>query len=158
MPITGSKRIHLDDRVTIDLDVASADDDNDPAWRAIVRRDETSVMILSSSDAAARFGRPGPVSALVVATGGDPLHAWNEQPAPVLAVPEAAIPGARLRAETANGNRPEWTVRVFAGEAIRLGLGTDGVHLPPGSAIPSGSPVSARRRGPRRVGPGRIRP
>lgn len=160
VPITGRKQIHLDDQVTIDLDVARADDNDnsDPAWRAIIRHDQTSVVVLSSSDAAMQFGGTGPVSALVVATGGDPLLAWNEQRAPVLAFPEAAIPGARLRADTATGARPEWFVRVFAGEAVRLGLESDGVHLPPGAAVASASPVSGRRRGPRRAGPGRIRP
>lgn len=158
VPITGRKQIHLDDQVTIDLDVARADDNSDPAWRAIIRHDQTSVVVLSSSDAATQFGRSGPVSALVVATGGDPLLAWNEQRAPVLAFPEAAIPGARLRADTATGARPEWFVRVFAGEAVRLGLESDGVHLPPGAAVASASPVSGRRRGPRRAGPGRIQP
>jgi hypothetical protein len=157
-PITGSKQIYLDDRVVIDLDVASGDEEAEPSWRAIVRRDETSVVILSSSDALARFGPTDPGSALVVASGGGPLQAWNEQRAPVLAFPEAAIPGARLRADMASGARPEWTVRVFAGEAVRLGLGTDGLKVPPGAAIASSSPVSARRRGPGRGGTGRIRP
>lgn len=157
IPITGPKQIQLDERVTIDLNVASTEDDTNPAWRAIVRHDQSSVMILSSSEAATQFGRAGPVSALVLASGGDPFLAWQEQPAPVLAFPEAAIPGPRLRAETATGDRPEWFVRVFAGEAVRLGLGTDGLHLPPGAAIASGSPVSDRRRGTGPVGRGRIR-
>lgn len=144
-PLTTAKRFQLDDNVVVDLDLASAENGN-VIWRAVVRRHATSVVVLSRSEAADLFTWPGPASALVISGGDNPLAAWEQVPAPLLAFPDGAVAGPDLRQAVAGASGPDWAVRVFPAEAIRLTLGQDGLELAPAAADPLSTAISSGRR------------
>ncbi len=105
------------------------------AWRATIERGASTVVVLSDGGAAARFPPSAPGSVLVV-SGEDPMAGWEIGPAPVLALPDAAIPPERLRETAAAGEPvPSSVVRVFPGEAVALEFVAGGIALPRESTV-----------------------
>jgi hypothetical protein len=105
-----------------------------PAWRVIVARGESRVVVLSDGDAAALFPPDTPASVLVI-SGGEPVAGWELAPAAALIANSEAIAGPELRAAfTGTSRAPAWGVRVFPGEALRLRFVAGGIELPSGPA------------------------
>jgi hypothetical protein len=115
-----------------------------PAWRATIARAESRIVVVSDGDAAALFPPADPAAVLVVA-GNDPAEAWETQPALALVTTSDAISGPAMRETFADASRsPEWTVRVFPGEALRLRFVDGGVAIPSDAARKvEGTPVAA---------------
>lgn len=133
--IDAPRRIRLSDDVSVTLDVAvtpnpDADDVPDVAWRAVVRRGATTVVVLSHGDAATEFASPGPVAALVL-VAGQPEEALAAIDARALVVNAESIDGRELRQELAPRLAdPLWAVRVFSGEAVDLEFVDGGLEIP----------------------------
>ena len=144
---TSPQRIRLGPNVSVTVETVlpfGADPEEDfPAWRAIIARGETRVVVLSDSEAAALFP-PEPASVLVV-SGDDPVAAWELAPAVVLVANAESIGGPELRAAfSENERKPRWGFRVFPGEALRLRFVAGGIELPAEPAQPlSGTPPAA---------------
>ena len=97
-------------------------DEEFPAWRATITRAESRIVVVSDGDAAALFPPSDPAAVLVVA-GNDPAAGWEMQPALALVAYSGAISGPEMRETFAGASRsPEWTVRVFPGEALAAAL------------------------------------
>ena len=141
---TSAQRIQLGPNVSVTVETVlpfGADPEEDfPVWRAIVEHGETRVVVLSDSEAAALFP-PQPASVLVV-SGDDPAAAWELAPAVALVANAEAIGGPELRsAFSAAERKPQWGLRVFPGEALRLRFVPGGIEIPSEPAQPlSGTP------------------
>jgi hypothetical protein len=139
LPVLPSPReIRLDDDVRVTLEtVAPAPDEagGGLAWRAVIRRNASVVVIVSDGAAATRFPAVGPVAALVVA-GQDPLTGWEAIPAPVLAVSgEGGVTGKTLRQGADRlFDDQRWVIQVHPGEAIGLDFVEGGVRIAGGAA------------------------
>ena len=106
--------------------------EGDAAWRAVVRRGATTVVIMSDGDAVGAFAPLGPVAALVVA-GGGPLTAWKEVDAPLLVAggEDAVLSGKELRQGAARlFVDKRWAIRVHRGEAVPLRFVAAGLEAP----------------------------
>jgi hypothetical protein len=100
-----------------------------PAWRATIARAETRIVVLSDGAAAALFPPDAPASVLAV-SGDDPVAAWDLAPAVALVANSEAIGGPELRSAFAASHRPpQWGLRVFPGEALRLRFIDGGVEI-----------------------------
>jgi hypothetical protein len=132
VPFIGTpRRIYLGD-ATVTLEAAPANDEDGAvwAWRATIERGGSKILVLSDGEAANRFPAVAPASVLVVA-GQDPMAGRAVDSAPVLALPDAAVPPARLReAATAGEPVPSTIVRVFPGEVVPLEFVDGGIALP----------------------------
>ena len=147
LPVLPSpRRIRLGDEVSVTVETALLTDRDDapPAWRAIVRRGATAVVILSDGNAAPAFAPVWPLNALVVA-GPNPLAGWEALPAPVLVLPAndgggVTVSGKELRQEASQlFDDSRWAVRVHPGEAVPLRFVAGGLAIPtePAQAIPT---------------------
>lgn len=116
--------------VTIEALPTNDEEDAGWVWRATIVRGASKIVVLSDGGAAKRFPTTTPGSVLVVA-GPAPVAGWEGEPAPVLALPDAAVPPAQLREAAAAGAPvPSSVVRVFPGEAVPLEFVEDGIALP----------------------------
>lgn len=133
-----------------------------PAWRATIEHDATRVVVLSDGSAAALFP-PGAAPSVLAVSGDDPASAWELSPAVAFVANAGAIDGPGMRAAfTESRHPPQWGVRVFPGEALRLKFVAGGVELPsePAQRLAGTPPMAAlvsnrlqftggfRRRGP----------
>ena len=101
-----------------------------PAWRAIIERGETRLVVLSDGGAATLFPPDNGASVLAV-SGDDPVVAWDLSSAAVLVANAEAIDGPEMLSAFAESRRPpQWAFRVFPGEALRLKFVAGGVALP----------------------------
>ena len=128
------QHIRLGPSVRVTVETAppfGADADVDfPAWRATIERGDTRIVALSDGAAAALFPPVSGASVLVV-SGDDPAAAWDLSPAVAFVANAEAISGPEMRSAFAESRRPpEWGVRVFPGEALRLTFVDGGVELP----------------------------
>ena len=145
-PLETPRRFLLNDEVSVVVERSQSEVAPDPAWRVLVQRGLTTVVILSDGTAASQFPTAGAVAALVVA-GKQPLAAWSAVPSPVLILgwPDI-IEGRDLRAN-ANHLQPDerWAVRVHPGEALPLRFVEAGLAVPrePAQSI-GGTPRAGR--------------
>jgi hypothetical protein len=145
---TGPQRIQLGPNVSVTVETAlpiGADPDEDfPAWRAIVERGQTRLIVLSDGAAASLF-TPETASVLAV-SGSDPVAGWQLSPAVALVANAEAIGDSDLRSAFEESPRPPtWGFRVSAGEALRLRFVPGGIELPSQSALPLGGEQSGSR-------------
>lgn len=115
-----------------------------PAWRMTIEHGESRVIVLSDGEAASLFP-PGPPAAVLVVSGDDPVAALEASSAAALIANATAVEGSDLREESAGTrNPPQWTARVFPGDAVRLRFGGGGIELPADTMqrLP-GTPVDA---------------
>jgi hypothetical protein len=136
---TAPRRIHLGPNINLVVETAyplGADPTAEfPAWRATIEHGESRVVVLSDGEAASLFPPGAPASVLVV-SGNDPTAAWDLDPALVLVTNADAVGGPEMREAFAQSHRPpEWTFRVFPGEALRLRFVPGGVEIPSESAM-----------------------
>lgn len=142
-----SQAITLGPNVTVTVETAypiGADPNEEfPAWRATITRAESRIVVVSDGDAAALFP-PRDVASVLVVAGNNPADAWDAQPALALVASSDAISGPELRAAFTGVSRsPDWTVRVFPGEALRLRFVDGGVEMPSEAARRvEGTPVA----------------
>lgn len=136
--LEGERRIRLGPSVTVTVETrypfgADAAIDS-PAWRAIVDRGETRIVVLSDGRAASLFPPRSPASVLVV-SGDNPISGWSGAPAPALIANADAIDGPDLRSAFVGARQPPaWGFVVFPGEALRLRFTEDGIEIPSASA------------------------
>ena len=136
LPVLPSpRRIRLPRDVVVRIDVtespATGDDDGvDVAWRAVVRRAETTVVIYADAEDAVALLADEPVSAVIVG-GTDPLRVLELVESRVLVVSADEVPGRDLRRDAARvAGHDLWAVSVFSGEAARLDFVEGGLRLP----------------------------
>ena len=136
--------------VTVETLLPFGDDAADafPAWRMTIERGETRVVVLSDGENAAIFP-PGPPAAVIAVSGDDPLSGWESGRGVALIANASAIDGPDLReGAAASRNPPQWTARVFPGEALRLRFVPGGIELPPDIMQPvPNSPTAASSPG-----------
>ena len=139
-------RIRLGDDVTVTVEVITIGTDGEEAdvgWRAIIRRGETTVVVLSDGEDAPKFPSLGPISALVL-IDGDPEAALDAVDARAVAVNGDTVSGRQLRQEVAPTlDHPVWAVLVHRGEAVRLDFLTGGLRLPSASSQLLATPTVA---------------
>jgi len=138
--LTSARRFRLADGVAVTVETApgvnAANDDPSPAWRLLVQRAATTVVVLSDGDAGERFPPVPGATALVVA-GRRPLQAMGQQPAPLFAAPAPAVEGRDVRTHAGElANPPRWTLRLAPGETVPLWFTDGALRLPPGTAQP----------------------
>ena len=105
-----------------------------PAWRAIVERGDTRVVVLSDGAAASLFPPASPASVLVI-SGDDPAAGWPLSPAAAIVANAGATSGPEFRSTLTDFARPPaWGFRVFPGEALRMRFVQGGIELPSESA------------------------
>ena len=149
LPVLPSpRRIQLGEDVSVTVETApfpaGVDGNGPPAWRAIVRRGATVIVILSDGSAASALGLVSPISALVV-VGPDPLRGWEAIPAPVLVLPandrgNLTVSGKDLRQEASQlFDDTRWAIRVHPGEAVPLEFVAGGLAIPtePAQRLPT---------------------
>jgi len=133
--IDAPRRIRLSDEVdvTVEVAVVPGEDADEPpivAWRAVVRRGATTVVVLSDGRDAGRFGSLGPVAAVVL-VGEHPAEAVDHVATGALVVNSDTVEGRELRGDIGTRlNGSMWAVRVFPGEAVRLEFVDGGLRLP----------------------------
>ncbi|MFM9106898.1 MAG: hypothetical protein ACKOWF_09390 [Chloroflexota bacterium] len=145
--VGGPRRLNLPNGVAVTIESADAAEPSAPeprwAWRAVVERGASRVVVLSDGDAAGLFSPAGAPNVLAV-SGGEPLEAWREYPAPLLAFGDEALPPGELRDSLRrDDDGPDWTVRVFPGEAAVFHFIDGGVESDPGTTMRlSGTPAA----------------
>ncbi len=143
------KRIRLGPSVSVTMETAWAlgDEPNDtfPAWRALIERDASRIVVYSNGEAASLFP-PARGAAVVAVSGPDPAAAWGAGPAISLVANAEEMTGPDMRGAFAQSARPpQWGYRVAPGEALRLRFVEGGVSLPGDAAQPldAGTPIAA---------------
>lgn len=151
-PLVTPRRFLLNDEVSVVVEQgrseAAPEAASDAAWRVLIQRGLTTVVILSDGTAASQFPTASPVAALVVA-GEQPIAAWSAVPSPVLILGGTdIIEGRDLRAD-ANHLQPDerWAVRVHSGEALPLRFVEAGLAVPREPAQSIGGTPRAGRAG-----------
>ncbi len=148
--VSTPRRLALPDGMTITMEGASGVDlpaGGATPWRMIVERGTSRVVLLSSGADAGAFPPAGAPNVLVV-SGADPLDAWGEYPAPVLAFNDAALSPDELRSSVeTDADGPDWAVRIFPGEAVAFRFANGAVEIDSGAAVrlvpapePAGTP------------------
>lgn len=135
--------IRLGEDVTVTVEVVTTGTDGeDPqlGWRAIIRRGDTTVVVLSDGEDASKFSNLGPISALVL-IGGHSEEAVDAVDARAVAVSAETASGRQLRQEVGPTlDHPVWAVLVHPGEGVRLDFLTGGPSLPSESSQLLGTP------------------
>lgn len=140
--LSGSRRFRLPDGLSVVIEVdqvegageEAPDDGSGVAWRMVVRRGSSTVVVLSDGDASTRFPTMDGASVLVVA-GRTPLRAWASVPAAAFVVAGEAVEGREVRKAALEGDPgPRWSVRVHPAEVATLTFRAEGVELPEGMA------------------------
>jgi hypothetical protein len=143
--IVRPRRFRLSDRTTVTiepLDRGNADNGPALAWRAIVQRGETRVVILSDGSVAGEFSRLGAVSALALG-GGAVAEALAIVDAKAVIASAEAISGKTLRAAAAAAAHGQlWWLRVHAGDIARFDLLDRGLRLPDNAESIVGTPIA----------------
>lgn len=118
--LTLPARIRLSPEITLSIEAALPQNgvQGDPvAWRAIVERGQTRIVVLSDGEAAGLFSIPPPASVIAVA-GDDPIEGWNNSPGVALVAASGELSGPELRERFAGDHAPRWGFRVASGEAL----------------------------------------
>ena len=134
--VGGTRRLSLPNGVSVTVESVDAAGPSAPeprwAWRAVIERGASRIALLSDGADAGLFGPIGAPNVLAV-SGGEPLEAWGEYPAPLLAFNDEALSPGDLRASLqVDEDGPDWTVRVFPGEAAAFRFTDGGVESDPG--------------------------
>lgn len=118
--LTTPARIRLSPQTTLSVETArppDAESDDPDAWRVLIERGQTRLVVLSDGEAAALFAPPPPASVIAVA-GGDPIAGWDAAPGAALVAASGELSGPDLRARFAEPSAPEWGFRVAGGEEL----------------------------------------
>jgi len=149
-PLATPRRFRLNDEISVIVETHQSDAVGDTpaaaAWRVLVRRGATTVVVLSDGMAASAFPSPGAVAAVVVA-GENPPAAWSSMPAPILILGGSdVIEGRELRAAAKNIlDEERWALRVHPGEALPLRFVESGLAVPREPAeVVGGTPAADR--------------
>lgn len=124
-------RIRLSPEITIAIETAVANDaapEDRAAWRAIVERGQTRIVVLSDGEAAGLFSASPPASVIAIA-GDEPVAGWNAGPGVALVAAAGELSGPDLRERFAEDNAPRWGFRVAAGEAITFHFVENGLEV-----------------------------
>ncbi len=134
--LTVPSRILLSPEITLSIETAIPEDaePGDPvAWRAIVERGQTRIVVLSDGEAAALFSMPPPASVVAI-VGDDPVAGWDFAPGVALVAAAGELSGPKLRERFAADNAPRWGFRVASGEALTLHFVANGLEVAEESA------------------------
>jgi hypothetical protein len=133
-----SRRFLLGPDMDVTVEVAATEpavEEPAPApWRMTARFGETTVVILSDGEAAARFPPMERAACLVVA-GRKPLLAWGSRPPPLVVSSGRLLEGDDMRAAALTmAAPPRWGALVHPGETLSLSFAAGSLLLPPASA------------------------
>lgn len=133
------RQFDLPDGVSVTVESVDASAPSDPAprwaWRVIIARGASRVIMLSDGPDAGLFPPAGAPNVLAV-SGDEPLEAWREYPAPLLAFDDASLtPGAMRDSLETDEDGPDWSVRIFPGEAVAFRFRNGAVEADPASTV-----------------------
>ncbi|MFT4036653.1 MAG: hypothetical protein QM692_00630 [Thermomicrobiales bacterium] len=147
--LTTPARVRLSPQTTLSIETAralDADPDDPDAWRVLIERGQTRLVVLSDGEAAALFPPPPPASIIAV-TGGDPVAGWDASPGAALVAASGELSGPDLRARFAKPNAPEWGFRVAGGEALVFYFTEKGLEVSGESAQQPAPPAASPQAG-----------
>ena len=124
-------RIKLSPDITLAIETATAANarpDDPPAWRAIVQRGNTRIVVLSNGEAAGLFSAPPPASIIAV-VGDDPVAGWANAPGVALVAAADELSGPELRERFTGTHAPTWGFRVASGEALTFHFVENGLEV-----------------------------
>ena len=124
-------RIKLSPDITLAIETATAanaEPDDPPAWRAIMQRGNTRIVVLSDGEAAGLFSAPPPASVIAVA-GDKPVAGWDNAPGVALVAAADGLSGPDLRERFAKPHSPMWGFRVASGEALTFHFVENGLEV-----------------------------
>ena len=124
-------RIKLSPDITLAIETATAanaEPDDPPAWRAIMQRGNTRIVVLSNGEAAGLFSAPPPASIIAV-VGDDPVAGWANAPGVALVAAADELSGPELRERFTGTHAPTWGFRVASGEALTFHFVENGLEV-----------------------------
>ncbi|MGI9254371.1 MAG: hypothetical protein ACR2J8_11530 [Thermomicrobiales bacterium] len=134
-PVSAPRRLTMPNGVSITVESEPASEPSAAqerwAWRVIVSRGASRVVLLSDGEDAGLFPPANPANVLAI-SGSNPLDGWQEVPAQLISFNDEALSPGELRTSVATDeDGPDWAVRVFPGEAVAFTFRDGSVEVDP---------------------------
>lgn len=131
------RQINLGAGLAVTIEWVQTAEQQPTAWRAIVRDETATVVVLSDGTTAAQWPSIEPAASVLIVAGAEPLAALDAQPATTLIAAGGVVSVDAIRHDVpAIDSAARWSMRIFPGESVKLALGDDGISLPADAARP----------------------